>query len=285
MYRNGLIFGLVVLLNMTADLCFAEETLFLKPGFQIYLEKDAPAPLQNAINILQRDLKNVLGEESALTHDPARLNRKNSVVVVTGALVNEHLAVEKIEGFEEHKVFVQDGRVILQGADLRGTLYAVFTFSEKFLNIPPLWYWASLKPEKKGRLEIPDGFSYLSGTPYVKYRAWFPNDQDMFAPWRQASDLNNGIWLETMLRLKLNTVNWNGSTFTEPFAVSDDFRLIKRYGLYVTFHHHNPMNACFSGWKDYWTQHKKQSPPELLLSNEEKIKDYWRYCGIGRAHV
>lgn len=278
MYRNNLILGLVIFLNMAAGLCFAEDPILLKPGFQIYLGKDAPAPLQNAINILQRDLRNVLGEESIITYDPAQLNLKNSVVIVTGMLESEHLTVEKMEGFEEHKVFTRDGRVILQGADLRGTLYALFTFSEKFLHIKPLWYWASLRPEKKEQIEIPADFSFFSGTPYVKYRAWFPNDQDMFTPWRHSSDVNNGLWLETMLRLKLNTVNWNGNTFREPYAVSEDFKLIKRYGLYVTFHHHNPMNACFSGWEDYWAQYKKQSPPQLLLSNEEEIKSYWRYC-------
>lgn len=254
--------------------CVAADAIVLKPGFQIYVEKDAPISLQNAIDILRRDIKNVLGQESIIINDVSALNASGAAIIVGGS---EDLKIPAMQGFEAHKIFADRGRLIIQGADLRGTIFAVFTFSERFLGIKPLWYWACLQPQTKEQIEVAADFLLSVDSPSVKYRAWFPNDMDMFTPWRQQSDFNNGVWLETMLRLKLNTVNWNGAVFDKPYAVSDDFKLIRKYGLYVTFHHHNPMNACFSGWKDYWAQYKKQDPPQLLLSNEDLIKDYWRY--------
>lgn len=269
---------LFMYMNAAVHQCAVAESIHLEPGFQIYVEKDAPAALQNALIILQRDIRDVLGKESVITSDRAVLKAASSLIVLTGNRLADDSSFAAVEGFEAHQVAVHNGNVICQGADLRGTIFAIFTFSEKCLGIKPLWYWASLKPHKQEQIEIPSDFKLAFTSPDVKYRAWFPNDTDMFDPWRQQSEANNGVWLETMLRLKLNTVNWNGRVFDKAYAVSDDFMLIKKYGLYVTFHHHNPMNACFSGWKDYWAQYKKQPAPELLLSNEALIKEYWRYC-------
>lgn len=169
---------------MVAGLCIAGDSIVLKPGFQIYLEKDAAVPLQNAVTILQRDLKDVLGKQSPIVSDIAALEANNCLVIVTNRLDNKHLSIDSISGYEEHRIFVKDGKIILQGADLRGTLFAIFTFSEKFLNIKPLWFWASLKPQQLDQVKIPADFSFSSGTPHVKYRAWFPNDMDMLEPWR-----------------------------------------------------------------------------------------------------
>lgn len=63
---------------------------------------------------LQRDLKDVLGVVSPVTAkiDPAR----------PGIVVEES---NEVGGREAHAVFVRGSHAVLQGADVRGTIYAV----------------------------------------------------------------------------------------------------------------------------------------------------------------
>jgi hypothetical protein len=152
------------------------------------------------------------------------------------------------------------------------------TFSEKFLGIKPLWFWASLEPRKKESIVFSNAFEFDSGEPYVKYRAWFPNDQDMFNPWRDLSDLNNEILYETLLRLKLNTIEIEKSIdYTKKGSVTERARIIDRYGLFMTFHHHSPMNSKSSDWAKYWKMMGKSGSPEFKLSYMSELEEFWRY--------
>ena len=101
----------------------------------------------------------------------------------------------------------------------------------------------------------------------------------MFGPWRELSDENNEVWLETMLRLKLNTVEWydGNRDFLQPYKVGETTRLINKYGLINTTHHYSPLNASFQHWDNYWKHIRKTEPPLLLLSNEDKLEEFWRY--------
>ena len=79
---------------------------------------------------------------------------------------------------------------------MRGTIYAIYTFSEKILGVPPLWYWSSWEFQKYSLIEIPDDFDENFKSPKVRYRAWFPNDADFFIPWQKI------IYLEKKYGLK-----------------------------------------------------------------------------------
>jgi hypothetical protein len=111
-----------------------------------------------------------------------------------------------VSGHEAHGVFVRGPHVVLQGADVRGTIYAIYTFSDEFLGIPSLWFWASWKAPRKDAVTIAGGMEQLFGSPSVRWRAWFPNDTDLLSPWRGRAPENSEAILETMLRLKLNTL-------------------------------------------------------------------------------
>ncbi len=71
---------------------------------------------------------------------------------------------------------------------------------------------------------------YLS--PQVRYRSLLPGDQDFFTPWKRNSEENNNIWLETALRLKINTVE-TYSTILPGYKMTDYAYLIDKYGLVI----------------------------------------------------
>ena len=268
--------SLIILISLIS--CTHIKNIYLKPGFTIYLNDPNSIPVINALEILQRDIKSVLGAEAHIETNFSNMKDVGNSLIIINEKADYNLPIDTLEGFERHKLFTKDGNLILHGSDMRGTIYAIYTFSEKFLGIEPLWFWASHHPEKKGGINILSSFSYDSGEPYVKYRAWFPNDTDMFSPWRKKSPVNNEIWLETMLRLKLNTVETGSSSdYTESYAISDYAELLDRFGLKITYHHVSALNSPFNKWDDYWTQFRNIEPPKLSLSNIKQIEEFWRY--------
>ena len=204
MNNLGRLLIVLLILSLTACKNSQNSGIKLKPGLKIVVAENETAPVKFAISKLQRDLKMVFGEESDLVHTIP--DNEAAIVIVNNSLGTNGSELQKVSGTEAHGLYLHGNQIVLNGADMRGTIYAIYTFSEKILGIPPLWFWASLKPETKKEIRIPSDTEYLFSSPYVKYRTWFPNDQDNFSPWRKINPVNNEIWLETMLRLKLNTV-------------------------------------------------------------------------------
>ncbi len=112
----------------------------LHPEFTIYINDPKSVPIAKALEILQRDIKGVLGKEAKVISDfnsPKDLS--NALIIIKGE--DPDLGIETLEGFERHKVYSLNDNLILQGSDILGTIYAIYTFSEIFLGVKPLWYW------------------------------------------------------------------------------------------------------------------------------------------------
>jgi hypothetical protein len=184
----------------------------------------------------------------------------------------------ELDGFESHRVYAdsENNRIYVEGFDLRGTIFAIYTFSEKILGIPPLHYWSSWVPVRKDKIKVAGDFNVYFKSPQVKYRSILPGDQDFFNPWKKNSPENENVWLETVLRLKLNTVE-TYSTIEPGYKVSNYANLIDRYGLVITSHHTSGLNTSFGTWEAYWEKVRNMDPPKLLLANEQAIIDFFRY--------
>lgn len=229
-----------------------------------------------AVTALQRDFSKVMGFKPQIA---AAGEAAVSLVVVNDATTGSATyGLNPLDGFESHSVTVSaDGtQIYLHGADMRGTIYAIYSFSEEILGVPPLWYWCDWKPEQKSEIQIPAGFKYHRSSPTVRYRAWFPNDQDLFIPWRAMSAQNNELWLETMLRLKLNTVE-KEATVTTSGTLNSEAMLYKKYGMVLTSHHMVALNNSFSNWDSYWKVVRKMTPPTLSVKDLTSLKEFWQF--------
>lgn len=248
-------------------------------NFNIVVGENECPQVKLAVDALCRDFKKVMN----VTPDVVTgLGEKAvDIVVVNGqdGSVDKLIAPDKaIEGFEAHRVYADpdNNRVVLYGSDMRGTIYAIYSFSEEILGVPPLWYWCEWIPESKEQIAIPAGFDYLRQSPVVRYRAWFPNDEDLFNPWRAKNQSNNELWLETMLRLKLNTVEYT-ATVTTSGTLNSEAMLYKKYGLVLTSHHMVALNNSFANWDAYWRDVRKTTPPALSIKNMTALKEFWQY--------
>ena len=113
--------------------------------------------------------------------------------------------------------------LLLTGADMRGTIYAIYQFSQDYLGVDPMYYWTDKQPARRARIEIPAGLAHAFPAPLYKYRGFFINDEDQLTGWAPGEKTDHsGIArpvmdkiFETILRLKGNMVvpgTWTFST-------------------------------------------------------------------------
>ena len=249
-------------------------------GFRIVVSKTEDAPVMMAVNALVRDFGK-LGIKAQVENRLGTDDEVNVIVVNAsdkGSVISPSY-LRELDDFESHRVYVEPeyNRIYLYGKDMRGTIYAIYTFSEEILGVPPLWFFCDWNPKIRKNISVPDSLDLFFKTPQVRYRAWFPNDTDLFQPWRKLSNANDKTWYETMLRLKLNTVELEATVTYPDHAIRQYAKLLKRYGLICTSHHHVVCNNNFANWSGYWEKVRGMKPPQLLLSNEDQIVEFWRY--------
>lgn len=71
---------------------------------------------------------------------------------------------------------VVDGTLVLTGSDQRGVIYGVYEISRR-IGVSPWYWWADVPPRRSAELHLP-GERFSLGTPRVKYRGFFINDEN-----------------------------------------------------------------------------------------------------------
>ncbi|HTV09997.1 MAG TPA: glycosyl hydrolase 115 family protein [Candidatus Aquilonibacter sp.] len=224
----------------------------------IVLSADAKGPVRLAAEDLASDMQKVFGVKPRI--DASVGDASGSAIVVSeaeGARPAESFAIRVAE----------DGgkRVVrLEGADMRGEIYAIYEFSQEFLGVDPMYYWTDNEPAKRSEVVLAAGTDKEFPAPVFKYRGWFPNDEDLLTGW--APDEKTGIapavWEkidETILRLKGNIVvpgTWN-------FPDEQEMRIAGERGLILTQHHAMPLGVNVARWpKD--VPYNYSTHPEIL---------------------
>ena len=263
-------------------LCIESRVIHLeKDKIVIVLAADEAGPVKIAVEALKRDFQKVMGFIPQVVNKISYNLKMTEIVIVNrafGAMKEPFNKNKKLDGFESHRVYADPDtqRIYLEGYDLRGTIYAIYTFSEKILGVPPLHYWSSWVPALRNEILVANDCDIFIKSPQVRYRSILTGDQDFLNPWKKHSPENENVWLETTLRLKLNTVE-TYSTILPGYKLSDYAYLIDKYGLVITSHHTSGLNTSFGTWEAYWEKVRNMEAPKLLLSNESAIKDFFRY--------
>ncbi len=270
--------------------CAAAAALEIRPGVTIAVDPGEPPPVHRAVDDLRRDLEKVFGMSSPIVSPDDWLVTDDSPTLVVAGPESRWpgLALsDAVEGWESHAVYVRekDGtpHVVLHGGDMRGTIYAIYTFSEEVLGIPPLWLWASWEPESRETIEVPRDFDRHFDPPHVRWRAWFPMGQTQLTPWRNRSREKHDAYAETMLRLKLNCLDMLSflhGGFTHEYRLHPNAEMAKRYGLAVTATHTAPLGAHPdpNRWRRYWERIRGfDEAPARSIHDKNSLFEYWKY--------
>ena len=242
--------------------------LSLGPGTAIVVGAGQPGPVAEAANDLASDFEKVVGRKPRIVSRRADASGP-AIVIATGGTV----------GAESFSIGVRDGAVTLTGADMRGTIYAIYQFSEEFLGVDPLYYWTDHAPAKRAQIEIPDGVRRNYPAPVFTYRGFFINDEDLLtgfapAPASEHTGISLAMWnriYETILRLKGNII----APGTWIFSDEPQIALAAKRGLIVTQHHAIPLGINVARWPE--------DAPYTYGTHPEVLQRAWKNAVAGYA--
>mgnify|MGYP003630850639 FL=1 len=169
------------------------------------------------------------------------------------------------EGVEEALVIV--------GSDKRGTIYGMFDVSYE-IGVSPHHFWADVPSKKKENVFITRG-SYTKGSPKVKYRGIFINDEaPALSGWafEKFGGFNAEFYdhvFEYILRMKGNYL-WP-SMWGRMFYENDPQNpiLANEYGIVMGTSHHEPLTRAHAEWQRFGKGEWNYN------TNPEGLRKFW----------
>ncbi|MGI4727451.1 MAG: glycosyl hydrolase 115 family protein [Janthinobacterium lividum] len=250
-------------------------------------ETDFPGVIRAAKD-LQNDLMAVTGTHSnfltkkTTVKEVVLIGTIGKSALIDGLIQQKKLNVTGIKGkWETFLIQViekpipgVDRALVIAGSDKRGTIFGIYDVSGQ-IGVSPWYYWADVPVKKQADLYVIPG-RHTQGTPVVKYRGIFINDEaPAFSGWTKAKfgGVNHEMYakmFELILRLKGNYL-WPAMWGN---AFNDDDPLNRKtaddYGVVMGTSHHEPMDRAQQEWKRYgkgeWN----------YQNNAEVLRDFWR---------
>ena len=269
----------------------------------IYVDAaDWPGVVRAATD-LQADVNRVTGQTPRLSQSTMGLGANVIIVGTIGKspvidqLVRDNkIDVSKVKGqWEAHVTQVVanpmpgvSSGLVIAGADKRGTVYGIYELSEE-MGVSPWYYWADVATPHKDAVFVKAG-TYVQGTPSVKYRGIFLNDESPdLTRWIQEKygSVPNGAGgttanygrqfytnlFELILRIKGNYLwpaMWNNR-----FSMDDlqNAPLADLYGVVIGTSHQDPMLRSEKEWT--WGPQQTVGPRNYALHPKE-LEAFWR---------
>ncbi len=267
--------GLIALASPQAPPAPGQGTLVLDSHVTILEHPDEAGPIRKAAADLASDFARVFGTAPRIVTRPED-SGPVTVMIGTQAEIPNAMRPPGLTAPESFSMSVTPGRwsgggparvLLLAGADMRGTIYAIYQFSQTYLGVDPMYYWTDRAPARRSSITIPAALSRRFPAPLITYRGLFINDEDLLTGWAPGdvtdkSGISLAVWdriFETILRLKGNMV----VPGTWIFPTDPQVKAAGERGLILTQHHAIPLGVNVARWPggvpyDYTTH------PEIL---------------------
>jgi hypothetical protein len=255
----------------------------------LYISSTDYPGVTRALKDLQSDITSVTGTKPVLFTDSKPSTGQVVLVgtigkspLIDGLIKNHKLNVADITGKWENFILqtVQNpmpgvsSALVIAGSDKRGTIFGIYDLSAQ-IGVSPWYWWADVPVKKETNLYIAPG-RHTQGTPAVKYRGIFINDEaPAFSGWTKEKfgGVNHLAYekvFELILRLKGNYLwpaMW-GNAFNDDDKA--DPVLADEYGVVMGTSHHEPMDRAQQEWKRYGTG------PWDYEKNADVLKAFWK---------
>lgn len=230
--------------------------------------------IQLAAKDLASDFKKVFGQRPRIITQRVQAAR-TAILIGQASQIPASMRPAGLSAPESFSISVHkadwNGRpisvILLAGADMRGTIYAIYEFSQEYLGVDPMYYWTDNAPLRRASIEIPATLNRDFSPPVFKYRGFFINDEDLLTGWAPGEETDHtgialAVWnkvYETILRLKGNMV----APGTWIFPDDPQVKLAAKRGLIITQHHAIPLGLNVARWpKD--VPYNYTAHPEIL---------------------
>ncbi|WP_442809441.1 glycosyl hydrolase 115 family protein [Streptomyces sp. NBC_01335] len=271
-----------------------------------------------AVGDLQSDIERVTGVRPAVVRKAGAGQREIAIVGTIGrsplidALVDAgKLDVSGIAGRWETSLQTVverpmpgvDRAFVIAGSDQRGTIFGAYDVS-RGIGVSPWYWWDDVVPEHRDQIHVRPG-RHTQGTPSVKYRGIFINDENpslgtwapkFFGPGKAAGfegGLNADFYariFEVLLRLKANYL-WP-AVWGRAFAEDDPLNhaTATAYGIVMGTSHEAPMMRGIEEWNRHAVAAVRDSAGNITTPghdpyggtgewsfrrNSEALKAYW----------
>lgn len=285
----------------------ANSFILAEKGFvpNIYFSSEDFPGVIKAANSLQNDIQMVTNQKPQLI---SQLDKKQKFLIIIGT-VGKSQIIDNL--LEKRKINAQDikGRwenyiikvvenpfpqvekaLVIAGSDKRGTIYGIYDLSAH-IGVSPWYWWADVPVKKQENIYVKKGI-YASGTPEVKYRGIFINDE---APalsgwvWEKFGGFNHHFYekvFELILRMRGNYLwpaMW-GNAFNDDDKLNP--KIADEYGIVVGTSHHEPLMRAHDEWRRYgkgkWNYQVNDSVLRWFWTEGlNRVKDYEKIVTVG----
>ncbi|HTA80732.1 MAG TPA: glycosyl hydrolase 115 family protein [Terracidiphilus sp.] len=274
LWFTAMFFAIALLFSRASNAAASKSApVVVDSSITIVESAQEPGPVRRATDDLVSDFTKVFGQAPKLA---GSIDEASPVALLIAE--NSHLPADvhcatttDIETFAfsiaAAKTKAKPTVVCLTGADMRGTIYAIYQFSQTVLGVDPMYLWTDKQPERRTSIALPADFAHSFPKPVFRYRGFFPNDEDLLTGWIPAekgehTGISLKVWdnvFETILRLKGNMVvpgTWIFPDDAQVLAASER-------GLIVNQHHAIPLGVNVARWpRD--VPYNFSSHPEIL---------------------
>lgn len=260
----------------------------------ILVANDDSQSVIRAASDLQSDIERVTG------HKPNVLNQlsKHDEVIIVGTLgknqwidalvAHKKINTQNLQGQWESYVIqtlenpfpnVKKALVIV-GSDRRGAIYGIYDLSKQ-IGVSPWYFWADVPTPKHDNIYVLNG-RYAEGSPKVKYRGIFINDEaPALSSWSREKfgGFNHKFYshvFELLLRLKANyiwTAMWGSAFYADDVQ---NKQTADEYGIVIGTSHHEPLMRAHDEWR------REKGGVWNYETNPAKLQAFWR-DGMKRA--
>lgn len=267
---------------------------------------------------LRDDIQRVTGVRPALSQGTVPKGREITIIgtvgrspLIDGLIAKGKLDVSSIRGRWETSLQTVvdkplpgvDRAFVIAGSDQRGTIFGTYDVS-RGIGVSPWYWWDDVTPVHRDRIHVRPG-RHTQGTPAVKYRGFFINDENpALGTWAPAyfgpgkapgyeNGFNAGFYariFEVMLRLKANYL-WP-AVWGRAFAEDDPLNhaTAKAYGVVMGTSHEGPMMRGIEEWNRHAVAAVRDAAGNITTPghdpyggtgewsfrrNAEAIKAYW----------
>ncbi|HKO12402.1 MAG TPA: glycosyl hydrolase 115 family protein [Acidobacteriaceae bacterium] len=250
--------------------------LVLRAPITLVLAPGEPQPVREAANDLASDMQKVFGTKPTIAGQPAASG--TAIEIGAAGHLPEAMRPADVSAPESFSIAVKDHTVVLAGADMRGTIYAIYQFSQDYLGVDPLYYWTDHEPARRASIPLPAGLAKAFPPPVFRYRGFFINDEDLLTGWapgekKDHTGISLAAWnkvYETILRLKGNMI----VPGTWIFPDNPPIKLAGERGLIVTQHHAIPLGLNVARWPRDVPYNYSEHPEILQRAWKNAVAEY-----------
>ena len=191
---------------------------------------------------------------------------------------------------ESFSIRMENGVIYLKAPTYLGTMWAIYTFSDRVLGVDPCYLFSDLPTERRTVLEL-DALHIEEKSPDFRFRGVFINDEDLLTSWKDGGGMRKmdyefytftvpahvmDMVVETMLRLKINLLipaSFLNIDNPPEKALADS---VARRGIYLSQHHLEPLGLSHFTMKNYCEKFQKAGDYSFF-KYPDLLKEAWTY--------